>query len=112
MLDSYLKECLIDNEWASIETLDITGQEQYAALQDPWIRDSDGCLLVYSVTSRSSFNEISRLLQHLLRVKEKRIDEDKGSYTIAIIATNVDLEDERQVSSEGAKQSVTLNEHR
>ena len=39
-------------------------------MQDQYIKKSDGYLLVYSVTDRSSFNDITEILENILRVKD------------------------------------------
>lgn len=53
-----------------LEVLDTAGQEEYTALRDQWIRDGEGFVLVYSITSRSSFSRIQRFYNQIQRVKE------------------------------------------
>lgn len=53
-----------------LEVLDTAGQEEYIALRDQWIRDGEGFVLVYSITSRSSFSRISKFHQQIQLVKE------------------------------------------
>ena len=53
-----------------LEVLDTAGQEEYTALRDQWIRDGEGFVLVYSITSRSSFSRIQRFHAQIQRVKE------------------------------------------
>ena len=53
-----------------LEVLDTAGQEEYTALRDQWIRDGEGFVLVYSISSRSSFTRITRFHNQILRVKE------------------------------------------
>ncbi|KAI9805243.1 MAG: Ras GTPase ras2 [Piccolia ochrophora] len=53
-----------------LEVLDTAGQEEYTALRDQWIRDGEGFVLVYSITSRSSFSRIKKFHQQIQRVKE------------------------------------------
>lgn len=53
-----------------LEVLDTAGQEEYTALRDQWIRDGEGFVLVYSITSRSSFSRIKRFHHQIQRVKE------------------------------------------
>lgn len=43
-----------------LEVLDTAGQEEYTALRDQWIRDGEGFILVYSITSRNSFKRIEK----------------------------------------------------
>jgi GTPase KRas protein len=53
-----------------LEVLDTAGQEEYTALRDQWIRDGEGFVLVYSITSRSSFTRIQKFHNQIQRVKE------------------------------------------
>lgn len=52
-----------------LEVLDTAGQEDYTALRDQWVREGEGFVLVYSITSRSSFSRIQKFHQHIQRVK-------------------------------------------
>lgn len=63
------------------------------------MRTGEGFLLVYSITSRSSFEEISTFHQQILRVK------DKDSFPVIVVANKCDLEYERQVGMNGASSS-------
>ena len=53
-----------------LEVLDTAGQEEYTALRDQWIRDGEGFVLVYSISSRSSFARIQKFHNQIQRVKE------------------------------------------
>lgn len=53
-----------------LEVLDTAGQEEYTALRDQWIRDGEGFILVYSISSRSSFTRIKKFHHQIQRVKE------------------------------------------
>ncbi|CAK7208524.1 RAS2 protein [Sporothrix bragantina] len=68
--DSYRKQVVIDGQACMLEVLDTAGQEEYTALRDQWIRDGEGFVLVYSISSRSSFSRIKRFHHQIQRVKE------------------------------------------
>ncbi|KAG5996421.1 Ras GTPase ras2 [Claviceps spartinae] len=68
--DSYRKQVVIDSQPCMLEVLDTAGQEEYTALRDQWIRDGEGFVLVYSISSRSSFTRIKRFHHQIQRVKE------------------------------------------
>ena len=68
---------------ALLDVLDTAGQEEYGAMRDQYMRTGasvtlefsglnpvlgEGFLLVYSITSRSSFEEVSTFHQQILRV--------------------------------------------
>ncbi|KAG0025100.1 Ras GTPase [Podila clonocystis] len=62
-------------------------------MREQYMRSGEGFLLVYSITSRNSFEEISTFYQQILRVK------DKDFFPIILVANKCDLESERQVST-------------
>lgn len=68
--DSYRKQVGIDGQSCMLEVLDTAGQEEYTALRDQWIRDGEGFILVYSISSRSSFTRIQKFHHQIQRVKE------------------------------------------
>uniref|UniRef100_A0A093UTQ2 Protein ras-2 n=1 Tax=Talaromyces marneffei PM1 TaxID=1077442 RepID=A0A093UTQ2_TALMA len=68
--DSYRKQVVIDQQSCMLEVLDTAGQEEYTALRDQWIRDGEGFVLVYSITSRASFSRITKFYNQIQRVKE------------------------------------------
>lgn len=93
--DSYRKQCVIDDEPALLDVLDTAGQEEYCAMRDAYMRTGEGFLLVYSITSRLSFEEIAPFYHQILRVQ------DRQSYPMILVGNKQDLELERQVSSRG-----------
>ena len=78
-----------------LEVLDTAGQEEYTALRDQWIRDGEAFLLVYSISSRSSFERIRRFHRRVMFVK------DTENYPFMILAGNkCDRVTEREVSTQ------------
>ncbi|KAF2416408.1 hypothetical protein EJ08DRAFT_600560 [Tothia fuscella] len=68
--DSYRKQVRIDGEDCMLEVLDTAGQEEYIALRECWIRDGEAFLIVYSITSRSSFTRARKFHEQILDVKK------------------------------------------
>lgn len=64
-------------------------------MRDAYMRSGEGFLLVYSITSRLSFEEITPFYHQILRVQ------DRQSYPMVLVGNKKDLEFERQVSSQG-----------
>ena len=64
-------------------------------MREQYMRTGEGFLLVYSITSRSSYEEILTFQQQILRVK------DKDYFPIIVVANKCDLEAERQVTQQG-----------
>ncbi|RCH99033.1 Ras GTPase [Rhizopus stolonifer] len=95
--DSYRKRCAIDSEKASLEILDTSGQDEYSALREQYMRNGEGFMLVYSVTSRSSFEEIKSFRQQISRVK------DRESFPMILVGNKCDLKLSRQVMTQEGK---------
>ncbi len=92
--DSYRKQVTIDSETCLLDILDTAGQEEYSAMRDQYMRTGQGFILVYAVTSRSSFDEIAAFREQILRVK------DKDKNPMVLVGNKCDLELERQVTTQ------------
>ena len=53
------REMSVDGELCDLDILDTAGQEEFLALRFEYMRTSEGFLCVYSITDRSSFEEIT-----------------------------------------------------
>merc|ERR1711879_417971 len=83
----------IDNQTGILDILDSTGQgDEYSPEREQYMRTGQGFLCVYSITSRTSFANISAIRDQILRFK----DQDK--VPMILVGNKCDLEDERQVS--------------
>jgi small GTP-binding protein len=101
--DSYRKQLVVNGRAVMVEILDTAGQEEFKAQRDEWIRDSDGFVIVYSITSRTSFDNIKEFYDTILRVK------DGEELSIALAGNKADLDDKRAVSTEdGAELAARL----
>lgn len=109
-----------------LEVLDTAGQEEYTALRDQWIRDGEGFVLVYSISSRSSFTRIQKFHHQIQRVKESAaagsptypgspLSQTMGSSTLGpapvmLVGNKCDRVTEREVSTqEGSALAKQLN---
>ncbi|KAJ1660855.1 RAS1 protein [Dispira simplex] len=97
-LDSYTKNCEVDGEEAFLDVLDSAGQEEYNVMREQYIQSGDGFLLVYSVTSQASFEEVRILIDQLLRIK------GVSQAPVVIVGNKSDLEIQRQVTTEQGRQ--------
>jgi GTPase KRas protein len=83
----------IDGEDAELDIADTVGQgADFDTLQDHWIRQGEGFLLVYSITSRSTFEEIALLQEKILKFKES------SRFPTVLVGNKCDLESDRVVS--------------
>jgi len=68
------------------------------------MRSGEGFLLVYSITDRSSFDEIYKFHKQILRVK------DRDEFPMLLVGNKCDLEGQRVVTkSEGQQLAQTLH---
>ncbi|ELP94907.1 Ras family protein, partial [Entamoeba invadens IP1] len=67
----------------------------FDALKDTYIRAGDGFVIVYSITSTSSFLEANETRERIYRVLEKETDEH---IPIILVGNKLDLEDQRQTN--------------
>eukprot|EP00456_Euglypha_rotunda_P059177 TRINITY_DN49372_c0_g1_i3.p1 TRINITY_DN49372_c0_g1~~TRINITY_DN49372_c0_g1_i3.p1 ORF type:complete len:142 (+),score=22.61 TRINITY_DN49372_c0_g1_i3:168-593(+) len=95
---------MIDDEPALLDILDTAGQDEFQSLQDQWIRDGRGFLLVYSILSRPSFDEVSVIYNKILRIKEAE------RAPVVIAGNKADLKDQREVQyNDGASLAKQYN---
>ncbi len=90
-----------------LEILD-TGEKYYTELGGQWIRYGEGFVLVYSITSRSSFEQIRALRRQIQKVKELSGkvfptgaplgSSDDGNVPVILVGNKSDKVTERQVS--------------
>jgi GTPase KRas len=95
-----------------LEVLDTAGQEEYTALRDQWIRDGEGFVLVYSISSRSSFTRIQKFHHQIQRVKESSASSPSypgsplsaaapfGQVPVMLVGNKSDRVTEREVSTQ------------
>ncbi|KAE9984738.1 hypothetical protein EG328_008355 [Venturia inaequalis] len=92
--DSYRKQIVIDDEVALADVLDTAGQEEYSAMREQYMRTGEGFILVYSITSRDSFDEMKTFHKQILQVKKE------DSWPMILVGNKNDLPTEREVSTE------------
>ena len=90
--DFYRKEIEVDNAPSVLEILDTAGTEQFASMRDLYIKNGQGFLIVYSIVSLQSFEDIKTMRGQIMQVK--------GSERIAMIlvGNKCDLRHQREVS--------------
>jgi len=102
--DSYRKQITVDSEECLLDIFDTAGQEDFSAVRDQYMRTGDGFLCVYSVTYIFSFQEVTPLYEHILRVK------DCEKVPFVLVGNKSDLVDQREVTTEQGQQlAATLH---
>lgn len=67
-------------------------------MREQYMRTGEGFLLVYSITSDQSFEEIRTFQQQILRVKDK---DPTDYFPMVVVGNKCDLESEREVPRQG-----------
>src|SRR3990167_7477732 len=99
--DSYRKQVTIDKVTCLLDILDTAGQDEYLA--KVYIPHALGFLLVYSVSSRSSFEMLQK--HHLPQIK---LSATSANYVV--LGNKCDLEECREVSIiEGYEFAASIN---
>ena len=69
-------------------------KEQFTAMRDLYMKNGQGFVLVYSISSQATFNDLLELRDQILRVK------DTPDVPMVLVGNKCDLEDERVVSKD------------
>ena len=78
--------------------MDTAGEEEFDALLTQWIRDSEGFILIYSLTSSQTFEEMKFYIDQIRIIKT-----ESNFIPMVMIGNKLDLNDERTVSFKEAK---------
>ncbi|KAI9875294.1 MAG: Ras- protein rsr1 [Pleopsidium flavum] len=90
--DSYRKQIEVDGRQCILEILDTAGTEQFTAMRELYMKSGQGFLLVFSITSLSSLDELYELREQIIRIK------DDERVPLVIVGNKSDLEEDRAVS--------------
>ncbi|XP_021897416.1 ras-related protein Rab11D [Carica papaya] len=88
---------VIQHKSVKAQIWDTAGQERYRAVTSAYYRGAVGAMLVYDITKRQTFDHIPRWLEELRSHADKNI-------VIILIGNKTDLEDQRAVPTEDAKE--------
>ncbi|KAK9130100.1 hypothetical protein Sjap_010587 [Stephania japonica] len=88
---------VIQHKSVKAQIWDTAGQERYRAVTSAYYRGAVGAMLVYDITKRQSFDHIPRWLEELRGHADKNI-------VIILLGNKSDLENQRAVPTEDAKE--------
>mmetsp|Transcript_7022 Transcript_7022/g.17769 ORF Transcript_7022/g.17769 Transcript_7022/m.17769 type:complete len:191 (-) Transcript_7022:321-893(-) len=91
--NSYRKQITLDEETCMLDILDTAGQEEYSVMRDQYINAGHGFILVYSITSKASFDGLLELRRKILQVKDV-----EDHFPMVLVGNKCDLEKEREVT--------------
>ena len=90
------KRLMLENIAIKLQIWDTAGQERYRAITSAYYKGSKGCFIVYDITNKQSFDDIQKWYEEIKRSGDKDI-------SIILVGNKCDLEKERKISSEMAK---------
>lgn len=76
--------------------MDTGGQEDYMPITDDWIHQGDAFLVVYSIDSENTFNDMERIIKRIKKIREGQ------KIPIMMVGNKSDLEEDRMVSQQEA----------
>lgn len=90
--DSYRKAINVGGKDVLVDILDTAGVDEWGVMRDAFMRDGEVFVLMFSVTDRSSLEDLSSYRERIFRLKEvERVP-------MVVVANKVDVgEDERKV---------------
>ncbi|VDM34342.1 unnamed protein product [Hydatigera taeniaeformis] len=92
-IDFKIKTVEIDGKRIKLQIWDTAGQERFQTITASYYRGAMGIMLVYSVTCRKSFENISKWMSNITNLASEEVEK-------IIVANKSDKVDQRQVSEE------------
>jgi GTPase KRas len=83
----------VDGEEVMLDILDTAGQEEFHSMLGSWLADRDGFLIVYSVTTAATFDNLDYFVQAVHDCHDEHI-------AMVLVANKCDKIDEREVSEQ------------
>ncbi|XP_036409475.1 ras-related protein Rap-1b-like [Megalops cyprinoides] len=93
----------IDGAKIRIEIMDTSGSYSFPAMRKLCIRNGDAFALVYSIDDPESFDEVQRLREEIIEIKEDPF------VPIIVVGNKVDLKTQRQVPIEVSMSTVEMD---
>ena len=91
----------IENNIIKTQIWDTAGQERYRSITTSYYKGTKGCLLVYDITRKSSFENLDMWINDIKSAGNENL-------SIILVGNKCDLEDDRKVSKEVAEEKAKL----
>jgi len=95
------KNYTFDNNEVKVQIWDTAGQEKYRSITSSYYKGAHGCLLVYDITRKATFENIDKWLAEIKLSSNNEIN-------MVLIGNKCDLKDKREVSIEEAQNKAKL----
>jgi Ras-related protein Rab-6A len=98
-IDFLSKTMYLDDRTVRLQIWDSAGQERFRSLIPSYIRDSSVAVVVYDITSRGSFANVTRWIED--------VRAERGADVVVMLVGNkTDLSEKRQVSSDDGEKKA------
>eukprot|EP00992_Anisonema_acinus_P005449 TRINITY_DN1815_c0_g1_i1.p1 TRINITY_DN1815_c0_g1~~TRINITY_DN1815_c0_g1_i1.p1 ORF type:complete len:197 (-),score=31.19 TRINITY_DN1815_c0_g1_i1:22-612(-) len=102
-IDFKLREADIEGRRCKIQLWDTAGQERFRTITSAYYRGAHGIVLVYDVTNRNSFENVSYWMKHIEKYSSENVN-------CILVGNKIDESSKREVSrSEGLQLAGTFN---
>ena len=98
--DFLSKEVLCNEKLVIMQIWDTAGQEKFQSIQGVFYKGADACMLVYDLTSPSSFQALSKWKEEF----SFHAGSVSSSFPFILVGNKADLEDERRIAEAKAQQ--------
>ncbi|XP_054283641.1 ras-like protein family member 11B isoform X1 [Macrosteles quadrilineatus] len=98
----YRQTVTINNTPVEVEIIDVSGDSRDASFPTEQVQWADGCLIVYSITDKKSFNYAMDTLDNLQKLRP-------NSLPVTLMANKADLEHLREVMKDEGRSAALQN---
>ena len=88
--DFLTKGLMVDGKPVTLQLWDTAGQERFRGLGSAFYRGADGCIIVYDVTVKKTFESIEQWRSEFLTHNAPK---DPSSFPIAVMGNKIDMDD-------------------
>eukprot|EP01084_Bolivina_argentea_P214033 363407_1 len=91
--DLYRYCMVVDGAKDTLEILDTAGQEEFSALQDQYFRQFNAFVLVYSITSKTTFDRVQNNYEKIQKEKEN------SPFVVVLCGNKIDMVNKRVITT-------------
>ena len=102
--DYYTKQEEINNKTVQVKLWDTAGQERFKTLTPSFLRNAEGVIIVFDVTSQDSFDNVKGWINSI------KSNLGKNIIPIIIVGNKIDMENMREISKEDGKKIASEND--
>ena len=104
-VDFFMKTLNIDDNTVKLQIWDTAGMEKYKSISSSYYRGSHCAFVVYDITNRSSFENVSKWLEAYYKSSNPQFKKN-----ILLIGNKLDLDDKREVPRTEAESFAQMHQ--